>query len=335
MFNLIFYVIHEIKISERDAGMKYQYSELSPAQFETLVIHVCYRLLGLGTETFSDGPDGGRDSRFHGEAELFPSRSKPWSGLTVIQAKHTLAYNKKFSDPDFFGVASSAVNGEILKIKRLIDNDGLNNYLLFSNRKLPGNANEAIKSFISFETGLDKQNIGLVGIESFENYLKFYPDVPAAVGLNPFEMPLNIEPDDLASIIVGLSNGLGGITKRDISTRIFRTDFERKNEINSLSDQYSKLIKRKIEDMYLIQDFLAMPENDDLQRLYLGVSEELAAKIIALRIPGQSFDIVLEKLIELLLDRDIELKGNKQLTRSMMYYMYYHCDIGDDDVANA
>ena len=55
MFNLIFYVIHEIKISERDAGMKYQYSELSPAQFETLVIHVCYRLLGLGTETFSDG----------------------------------------------------------------------------------------------------------------------------------------------------------------------------------------------------------------------------------------------------------------------------------------
>lgn len=34
-------------------------------------------------------------------------------------------------------------------------------------------------------------------------------------------------------------------------------------------------------------------------------------------------------MIELLIARDSDLHKNKKLTRIMVYYMYYNCDIGD------
>lgn len=88
--------------------MNYNYSDLSPTQFEHLVILLCYELFGMGAETFSDGPDGGRDSRFEGLAQLYPSTNRPWDGLTIIQAKHTISYNNKFNDPDFFNPESES-----------------------------------------------------------------------------------------------------------------------------------------------------------------------------------------------------------------------------------
>lgn len=315
--------------------MKFQYGLLSPTQFETLVIHLCYRLLGIGTESFSDGVDGGRDSRFHGVADMYPSRALPWSGLTVIQAKHTLSFNKKFSDADFFGNASSDIYCEIPKIRRMIAEDGLKNYFLFSNRKLPAKANEQIKNYISTETGLQKPNIGLVGVEQLENFWKHFPDIPPTVGLNPFDMPLNIEPDELAEVIVALRSGLVGLKKVAIEKRIARTELDEKNEINNLSSQYSSAIKGKIDEMHQVEEFLAMPENEELQGLYIDGAEELAAKIAIFRADGIRFDMVLEKTIELLLERDVELKANKALTRVLVYYMYYHCDIGEDNASFA
>jgi len=313
--------------------VKFQYSHLSSGQFESLVIHLCYELLGFATETFSEGKDGGRDSRFEGRANLYPSTAEPWTGVTIIQAKHTSAYNKKFSDGEFFGTASSEVDGEIPKIARLIKSDSLRNYFLFSNRKLPANASSTIRDYIASQTGLHSSNIGLVGVEQFENYFKIFKHIPENVGLNPFDMPLNIEPDELAEIIVSLKSNLKAINKADIGRKIVRVSFERKNQINNLSGPYGNTIKKKIGEMYQVQDFLAMPENEALQQLYMQSAEELAAKVCVLQSPGQKFDVVLEKIIELLLERDTDLRSNKTLTRLMIYYMYYHCDIGEEDAA--
>lgn len=313
--------------------MKYQYSHLSSGQFESLVIHLCYELLGLATETFSDGKDGGRDSRFEGKANQYPSTAAPWTGVTIIQAKHTSGYNKKFSDGDFFGTASSEIDGEIPKIIKLIRSDSLRNYFLFSNRKLPASASTEIRKYISSQTGLDSSCIGLVGVEQFENYFKKFRHIPEDVGLNPFDMPLNIEPDELAEIIIRLKGNLKDIKKADLGKKILRIAFERKNSINNLSDSYGSTIKKRIAEMYQVQDFLAMPENEALQQLYMQSAEELAAKICVLKSPGQRFDGVIEKIIELLLERDVDLRSNKSLTRLMIYYMYYHCDIGDEDAA--
>lgn len=315
--------------------MKFQYSHLSSGQFESLVIHLCYELLGFATETFSEGKDGGRDSRFEGRANLYPSAAEPWTGVTIIQAKHTSAYNKKFSDGEFFGTASSEVDGEIPKILKLIKSDSLKNYFLFSNRKLPASASLTIRDYISGQTGLHSSNIGLVGVEQFENYFKRFKHIPSDVGLNPFDMPLNIEPDELAEIIVSLKNNLKAISKADLGRKIVRVSFERKNQINNLSSPYGSTIKKKIGELYQVQDFLAMPENEVLQQLYMQSAEELAAKVCVLRSPDQKFDVVLEKIIELLLERDTDLRSNKTLTRLMIYYMYYHCDIGEEDATAA
>lgn len=315
--------------------VKFQYSHLSSGQFESLVIHLCYELLGHGTETFSEGRDGGRDSRFEGKANLFPSSAEPWTGVTIIQAKHTSAYNKKFSDNDFFGSPSSEINGEVPKIVKLMASDSLKNYFLFSNRKLPANASGAIKEYIASSTGLLTANVGLVGVEQFESYFKRFKYIPEAVGLNPFDMPLNIEPDELAEIINALKKNLKSIGVTDFSKKIVRTSFDRKNELNRLSSQYGKTIKKRIGEMYQVQDFLAMPENYELQQLYMESSEELAAKVCVFQSENQNFDHVLEKVIDLLLDRDVDLRSNKSLTRLMIYYMYYHCDIGEQDAPSA
>lgn len=324
-----------LSILIRDDIVKFQYSHLSSNQFESLVIHICYELLGMATETFAAGRDGGRDSRFEGVANIYPSQSEPWRGVTIVQAKHTAAYNKKFSDGDFFENVSSEINGEIPKIVRLIKDDRLANYMLFSNRKLPADASASIKYHLAMHTGLSEANIGLVGLEQLENLLKKYSYIPGNVGLNPFDMPLNIEPDELAQIIVALKKNPKVINKADLSKRIIRVDFNRKNEINGLNEKYGETIKKRISEMFQIQDFLSMPENDSLQTLYMEGAEELNAKIAIYRKDNHDFDQVIEKVIDLLIDRDNDLRASKSLTRLMIYYMYYHCDIGEEDVVIA
>ena len=69
--------------------MKYVYEDLSDEQFEILVIFLCQKLLGISVKGFATGTDGGRDAKFIGIAEIFPSKASPWQGITIIQAKHT------------------------------------------------------------------------------------------------------------------------------------------------------------------------------------------------------------------------------------------------------
>lgn len=315
--------------------MKYNYSLISPFQFQDLVIHVCFELLGMGTETFSEGPDGGRDSRYDGDAMQYPSASNPWKGLTIIQAKHTLGFNKKFSDSDFFGSDSAIINKEVIKISELIKSDGLSNYLLFANRKLPANSNNEIIKFISEKTGLNQANIGLIGTEKIENYLKRFPHIPKNINLNPFDMPLNIEPDDLAEIITAINKSLKALPKEPVQTKIIRTDFKNKNIINNVGKNYADQIIKKIGDFSIIDDFLAMPCNNALQEKYYESIDELSAKISIFKRKEHSFDVILERVIELLIERDNELKTNKRLTRIIIYYMYYRCDLGENDANNA
>lgn len=314
--------------------MNYNYSDLSPTQFEHLVILLCYELFGMGAETFSDGPDGGRDSRFEGLAQLYPSTNRPWDGLTIIQAKHTISYNNKFNDPDFFNPESESatITVEAKKIKKLIHNDGIKNYIIFSNRKLPANANEKIKNYLCDETGLDKESIGLMGIEAMGNYFKRFPYIADAVDLNPYDVPLNIQPDDLADIIISIKDALPDIKKKNIEPNLQRTDFENKNELNNLTNSYAQAILKKMGDFYEIEDFLSMPENEEYQQKYVETAEELHAKICIYKHDNHLFDQVIENTIELIINRDNDCKRNKILTRTMIYYMYYKCDIGENNV---
>lgn len=126
--------------------MKYAYENLNPDQFEALIVLVCQKLFGVSVQGFTNGKDGGRDAKFVGQAEIFPSTSSPWSGITIIQAKHTNGFNKTFTDPDFFSKnnSSSVIHEEIPRIKKLKSEKTLDNYILFSNRRMSGNGEEGM-----------------------------------------------------------------------------------------------------------------------------------------------------------------------------------------------
>lgn len=156
--------------------MKFAYEDLSDDQFEKLVVFLCQRLLGISVQGFAKGPDGGRDAKFVGTAELHPSKAAPWVGTTIVQAKHTNGYNRNFSESDFFSTtAQNTVLGkEIPRIKKLRDSKQLDHYMLFANRRLAGNAQSEICEYLAAQCGIPSSSIYLCGLEQLEVWLKTF-----------------------------------------------------------------------------------------------------------------------------------------------------------------
>lgn len=71
--------------------------------------------------------------------------------------------------------------------------------------------------------------------------------------------------------------------------------------------------------------------------MYESVVDEFQLKILAKRKDYQTFDEVMEYLVDLLFNRDPVLRqhAHKRLTRAILFYMYWNCDIGEVDDATA
>lgn len=318
--------------------MKYPYEDLSYKQFEDLVEILCQKLFGVAVQGFAEGPDGGRDAKFVGTADHFPSQLEPWKGTTIFQAKHTSGYNRSFSEGDFYSTSSKStvIANEIPRIKKLRENKQIDNYMLFANRRLTGTAENDIRAHIAKECAIPEASIFLCGVEKLEIWMKTYPDVPKIAGIDPIDMPLNVNSEDLAEIVEALARH-----KKDVSQMIDdpptpRVSYTQKNALNKMTDDYAKVLrKRYLKDTTQIQIFLAAPENLALMHMYESVVEEYQLKIISKRKDYQSFDEIMTYLMELLLNRDPVLRQHphKRLMRAMLFYMYWNCDIGkvDDD----
>jgi hypothetical protein len=314
---------------------KYAYEDLSDTQFEDLVIVLCQRLLGISVQGFAEGPDGGRDAKFVGTAELHPSRAAPWRGTTIIQAKHTNGYNRSFSESDFFSpsAASTVIGKEIPRIKRLVAHAQLDNYMLFANRRLSGNAESDIRACLAEECALSEQSIYLCGCEQLEMWLKTFPDVPRLADLDPVDSPLMVSPNDLSEIVQAFSRQREAISRVLDDPPALRVSYEEKNRLNNMTFDYAKAQRNKyLKETVQIHSFLAAPENLELLRMYESVIDEFQLKIIAKRKDYQTFDEVMEYLVDLLFNRDPVLcqRSHKRLTRAMLFYMYWNCDIGKD-----
>jgi hypothetical protein len=314
--------------------MKYQYHDLHSSQFEDLVIGICEELFGIGVQGFTDGVDGGIDARFEGIAQIFPSKSELWNGITIIQAKHTSGINRAFSESDFFGNKSAQIDQEIIKVKKLYEKSELNNYILFANRKLTPQKREEIVKEISNKTNLDKSNIHLVGIDDIERYLKKFPSAIQSANLNVLDEPLKITPEELAEIIeiFAKDNTIYPSTDElDSVKEIKRKEFAQKNISNKLSDEYAKIIRNHMfKDGHYdeITNFLNHPSNEELKRLYEETVEEFKIKIVTHRDNYENFEKILDYIYDRLISRDPDLRKNKRKTRVFLHYMYYFCDIG-------
>ncbi|MEK6775149.1 MAG: ABC-three component system protein [Bdellovibrionota bacterium] len=314
--------------------MKFAYEDLHHKQFEELVVLICRKLFGISVQNFSDGADGGRDSRFSGTAENYPSKSNPWNGKIVIQAKHTNGYNKSFSDTDFFskGSESCVVADEIPKINNLKSKAELDFYILFSNRRLTANAEETIRNEIAEKCGLPDTSIGVIGVETIESYLKSFLDLAAQVKLDPVDSPLIISPNDLSEVIEYIKANIDLSQEAVDKAPTPRTPYDKKNQINKMTTEYAKeQRKRYLKHTDQVKKFLSAPENIEIMNKYSVVAEEFNLKILSKRKDYQSFDEVMEYVFDLLVNRDELLRGNKRLTRIVLFYMYWNCDVGLND----
>lgn len=313
--------------------MKYAYEDMSDTQFEQLIVYLCHNLLGISVQGFAKGPDGGRDAKFVGTAELHPSKASPWIGTTIIQAKHTNGYNRSFSESDFFSKSSTntIIGKEIPRVIKLKDNNQLDHYMLFANRKLSGNAESAIRILIATECKIPEESIYLCGLEQLETWLKKYPEVAKLADLDPVDSPLIVSPDELAEVVEALVIQKDNFSAMMDDPPTPRVPYEKKNTVNNMSDDYAKAIrKRYLKETPQIKAFLAAPENIALLHMYESVVDEFQVKIIAKRKNYQYFDEVMEYLVDLLFNRDPILRKNKRLTRVLLFYMYWNCDIGEE-----
>lgn len=312
--------------------MRYPYHDLYAREFEKLALGICEKILGIGVQDFSEGPDGGRDARFEGTAQTFPSTTAPYTGRFIIQAKHTLAPFAKFSDKSFSSEAeSSTLSEEIPKVKRLVTSGELDHYLLFSNRRLGAQADAAIRARIEGQTGV--KSVSLFGVERLDQMLKAHPDVEDNLKLNALNAPLIITSDDLAEVICALARQKESITQsKSEFAEIERTRFEHKNEANNLSKEYEKHILRTyLHNFEAVKDFLANPINDDVRERYEEAAVEIQEQLLAHRTDFLEFEKVFTHLQLILFTRDGDLAENKRLTKLVLYYMYWNCDIGEDD----
>lgn len=320
--------------------MKFAYEDLSDEQFEILIVLLGQRLLGIGVQGFATGPDGGRDAKFVGTAELHPSKAAPWIGTTIIQAKHTNGYNRSFSEADFFSKTgtTSVLGKEIPRIIKLRQAHQLDHYMLFANRRLAGNAETDIREHISVACNLPIESIYLCGLEQLELWLKQFPDVAEKANLDPVDSPLIVSPDDLADVVQALARQRTDVLAVLDDPPTARVSYEEKNSLNKMSAAYAKEQRKKyLKETAQIRAFLAAPENLDLLRAYESVVDEFQLKIISKRKEHQTFDEIMEYLVDLLFGRDpvLRQRAHKRLTRAVLFYMYWNCDIGETNDAEA
>lgn len=320
--------------------MKFAYEDLSDGQFENLIVFLCQRLLGISVQGFAKGPDGGRDAKFVGTAELHPSKAAPWVGTTIIQAKHTNGYNRSFSESDFFNPtsANSVLGKEMLRIKQLREGKQIDHYMLFANRRLAGNAESQIREYIASECGIPVSSIYLCGLEQLEIWLKRFPEAAKEADLDLVDSPLIVSPDDLAEVVQALARQKESLVALLDDPPTARVSYEQKNALNNMTLDYAKAQRRMfLKETAQIRMFLAAPENLELLRMYESAVDEFQLKIIAKRKDYQTFDRVMEYLIDLLFSRDPILRqhAHKRLTRAVLFYMYWNCDIGETGDAAA
>jgi len=309
-------------------NQKYPLYNLNSDDFEKLSALICERILGTGTIVFSPGKDGGRDAKFTGKANKFPSEAAPWNGKFIIQAKHTTNPIASCSDSRF----RTILKKELPKLKKLKTHNKVDYYLFFTNRKLPGVQDPKIEDLID-NIKMDVENC-VFGEERIQLWLQEYPKIVKTLGLNKLLMPLEFYEKDLQEIVIAFSETK--ISKgmlQNIQDDFKRIPIEEKNKVNNLGKQYfDNVLKNSYDKFERIKAFLEDPQNDACKIKYQNSVSELQAEIITHRNEYGAFENILNHLYNIICDRsNKKLHDNSRLIRVFLHYMYFNCDIGEKE----
>ncbi len=298
--------------------------------FQDLVWDVCRFLLGEGVEKFAKGKDAGRDGRFAGRANRFPSEDDPLTGKFIIQAKWIQEESASFSDPSFQRLL---LKEEAPKAKKLLQAGELDHWLIMSNRRRPAIASTKLENDLRKAVGC--KTVYLRGTEELDGWLQDLPYVVRRYDLEALLIPFRVEPIELREVI----DALHAHRSVDLTSLSSRWDFEgyagieKKNDINELTDRYFKGSIRDQSEQFFgsIKAFLENPRNWSLSQRYHEAAAEIQAKSMAFRGRFGSFDIVIEQLCEAITSTGgpaFQQAGRKRLLRVLLHYMYANCDLG-------
>lgn len=301
---------------------KYPLYNLDEDSFENLVVLLCQKVLGISTVAFAKGKDGGRDGRFEGKANHYPSDNDTWSGKFIIQSKHTTKIDASCSDSDF----ETTINKEIPKIKKLKSSGEIDYYLVFTNRKYTGEKGEAIRIKIQKESDVA---CNIIGNETIQLYLQQNPDIVKAAKLNNLLMPLSFDETDIKEVILAISEILK-THKTSGNTDFQKIELSKKNELNKLSQEYfNNVIKPNISEFDTIKRFLSDPINSEINEIYMDASSDLKAKIELHKDEFEGFEAIIEQVYDSIVSSDsVSFRYKKRLIRIVLHYMYCTCDIG-------
>ena len=303
------------------------------ADFEVFAVACCAKILGRGVVGFSKGPDGGRDGLFSGTANDFPSAAKPWktegSKIVVIQAKHTQKLNLTTGLKDFRDI----IEGELPKLKKMVEEGKIGFYLLITNRKETGKPYSTLIDLIHQETGLPYENIAILGREYLDRLISSYPEIIREAGLEHLievyaELLTTSHIADVirkCKLLVALTNS----QTQDDNSLLERCDLATKNEKNNASPNFAEIMMDYF-DPYIkqIDDVLRNPENSALKEDYKDLVLDNKAKLEALY-----SDNYINRRLEDLISHFVESekshgKDFEKRVRVLVYYMYWNCDIG-------
>jgi hypothetical protein len=310
--------------------MDYRLELLDDITFENLVNTICQKILGPGVISFSQGKDGGRDGKFTGIAQNYPSANEPWSGKFIIQAKHTNNPIASCSDSDF----EKIVRDEIVKIKKLKDTGDIDCYLLFTNRKYTGVKGEELIKEIVTETGVE--NAVIIGKETINGYLNQYKEIVRQYRLDLHHIPFDFSDEEIKDIILTFKQQLSSIEK-DLKEEVDRIkhdfvfiDKKIKNKKNRLGEDYfqNEIAAKSLMDFEKIERFLESPQNEVIKDYYFDVVSELSNLITIKRDNFDAFEEIFLFIYKIICDGSKELKGNKRHVTTFLHYMYYNCEIG-------
>ncbi len=311
--------------------MDYRLENINDNDFEKMVNTICQKILGTGVVEFSTGKDGGRDGKFIGTAQNYPSAKDSWAGKFIIQAKHTESPIASCSDNEF----KKIVDDEIIKIKSLKTNGEIDNYLLFTNRKYPAIKGERLVNKIIDETGI--RNCVIIGKEVINNqFLNTNRDIVKQYRLDLNHITFDFSDEEIKEIILAFKKQLPEIIDEIIDeVNKLKQDFtlidkKVKNKKNKLSEAYfnEHIVGESLMDFDKIEQFLNNPVNENLKEYYYDTAHELNQIISLKRDNFDLFEEIFVFIYKLICDGSTPLKGSKRHVTTFLHYMYYECLIG-------
>jgi hypothetical protein len=247
------------------------------------------------------------------------------SGHFVLQAKHIKFADRSCSDKDF----DRLLKKEHPKIRRLSSSGICDHYLVFTNRRLSGGADEKLIPAI---IKLGPKTAHILGTDRLHIALDMYQDVRATLPNLNDQMPFRFDAEDLREVIGALHDYTAGDTASAFDSAL---DFEtvglvEKNRINGLTPAYYKeiIVADSMPNFSRIEAFLKNPRNANLAALYHDSANELKGKILVNRKRFEAFDNVFLFLAEEIQRESDALRGKRRMITTLLHYMYCNCEIG-------